>query len=100
VAPPGPGAGLRLGPDLPAQGGENSPVRLGTTPTGTADATLQRGTVRVIDARESGAAPERLAAGTSAARVDGGDTEAYLLAEKAGGYAMFCEWDAPLAVTR
>jgi hypothetical protein len=56
--------------------------------------------VRVIDAREGAAPPARLAAGTAAARVQGGDSEAYIISEKAGGYAMFCEWDAPLAVTR
>ena len=95
----GSSAGLLLGPDLLAQVGESSALRLGTTPSGTADTTLQRGTVRVIDARE-GAAPARLAAGTAAARIEGGDTEAYVLSEKAGGYAMFCEWDTPLAVTR
>jgi len=96
---PGSSVGMLLGPDLLAQVGENSALRLGTTPAGTADTTLQRGTVRVIDARE-GAAPARLAAGTAAARIEGGDTEAYVLAEKAGGYAMFCEWEAPLDVSR
>ncbi|HEX5068130.1 MAG TPA: hypothetical protein VFY49_18565 [Myxococcota bacterium] len=96
----GSSVGMLLGADLLAQVGENSAVRLGTTPAGTADATLQKGSVRVIDARASGAAPARLAAGTAAARIDGGDSEAYVLAEKAGGYSMFCEWDSPLAVTR
>jgi hypothetical protein len=99
VTGPGSSAGLLLGADLLAQVGEASSLRLGTTPAGTPDATLQRGAVRVIDAR-AGAAPARLAAGTASARVAGGDSEAYLLAEKAGGYAMFCEWDAPLAVQR
>lgn len=99
VTAPGAGAGLLLGDDLLAQVGESSSLALGRTPAGTADATLQRGSVRMIDAREA-AAPARLAAGSAAARVQGGDSEAYLLAEKAGGYAMFCEWDAPLAVER
>jgi hypothetical protein len=93
VTGPGSSAGLLLGEDLLAQVGEDSSLRLGTTPQGTPDATLQRGAVRVVDAREGGAAA-RLAAGSAAARVAGGDSEAYLLAEKAGGYAMFCEWDA------
>lgn len=99
VTAPGSGAGVLLGHDLMAQVGEGSSLRLGRTPAGTADATLERGAVRVIDARQD-AAPARLAAGSAAARVAGGDSEAYLLAEKAGGYAMFCEWDAPLAVER
>ena len=99
VTGPGSSAGLLLGPDLLAQVGEGTTLGLGTTPAGTPDATLKRGTVRVIDARQ-GAQPARLAAGTAAARVEGGDSEAYVLSEKAGGYAMFCEWEAPLAVER
>jgi hypothetical protein len=95
----GSSAGLLLGDDLLAQVGEGSAVRLGTTPEGAPDATLERGAVRVIDAREGGA-PARLAAGGAAARVAGGDSEAYVLSEKASRYAMFCEWDAPLAVQR
>jgi hypothetical protein len=99
VTSPGSGAGLLLGDDLLATVGEASSLRLGRTSAGTPDATLQKGAVRVIDARQS-QSPARLAAGTAAARVEGGDSEAYLLAEKAGGYAMFCEWDSPLAVER
>jgi hypothetical protein len=99
VTAPGAGAGLLLGDDLLATVGESSSLEVGRTPAGTPDATLARGAVRVIDARE-GAQPGRLAAGTAAARVAGGDSEAYVLAEKAGGYAMFCEWDSPLAVDR
>ena len=33
-------------------------------------------------------------------QIAGNDTEAYLLSEKVGPYAMFCEWDAPLALRR
>ena len=99
VTSPGSGAGLLLGDDLLATVGEGSSLKLGRTDAGTPDATLQKGAVRVIDARAS-QTPARLAAGSAAARVAGGDSEAYLLAEKAGGYAMFCEWDAPLAVER
>jgi hypothetical protein len=99
VTTPGSGAGLLLGDDLLAQVGEGSTLKLGRTTAGTPDATLEKGAVRVIDARE-GQTPARLAAGTASARVAGGDSEAYILSEKAGGYAMFCEWDAPLAVER
>jgi len=99
VTSPGAGAGLLLGENLMAQVGEGSSLKLALTPAGTPDTTLERGSVRVIDARE-GKPPARLAAGSAAARVDGGDSEAYLLSEKAGGYAMFCEWDSPLAVQR
>jgi len=99
VTTPSSSAGLLLGDDLMAQVGENSSLRLGTTAAGTPDTTLERGAVRVIDARE-GKPPARLAAGTAAARVQGGDAEAYVLKEKAQGYAMFCEWETPLPVDR
>jgi hypothetical protein len=99
VTAPGAGAGLLLGDDVLATVGESSSLQVGRTPAGTPDATLAKGSVRVIDAR-AGAQPARLAAGSAAARVAGGDAEAYVLAEKAGGYAMFCEWDSPLAVDR
>jgi hypothetical protein len=99
VTSPGSGAGVLLAPDLLAEVGEKSSLRLARTTAGAPDATLERGAVRVIDARQD-PTPARLAAGSAAARVDGGDSEAYLLAEKAGGYSMFCEWDSPLAVER
>ena len=76
-----------------------SEVRVDRTAVGTPDAVLARGRVRVIDAREGGE-PARLAARDSEVRVVGNDAEAYLLAEKIGPYAMFCEWDAPLAVAQ
>jgi len=76
-----------------------SAVSFGQTAAGAPDATLQRGRVRVIDVREGGAVA-RLAAGDAEVRVAGNDAEAYLLSEKVGPYAMFCEWDAPLHVAR
>lgn len=76
-----------------------SRVEFAQTDTGQPDATLKRGMVRVIDVRE-GAGIARLAAGDAAVKVSGNDAEAYLLTEKVGGYAMFCEWDAPLDVVR
>ena len=60
---------------------------------------LHAGRVRVIDPREEGP-KATLVVLDAKARISGTDTEAYLFAEKAGGYAMLCEWDAPLAVTR
>ena len=73
--------------------------RFGQTDEGAPDATLERGRVRIIDVREDGTTA-RLAAADAEVRVVGNDAEAYLLSEKTGGYAMFCEWDAPLDVTR
>jgi hypothetical protein len=53
----------------------------------------------MIDARDGGG-PARLGARDAEVRVAGNDAEAYVLSEKVGPYAMFCEWDAPLAVRR
>ena len=64
-----------------------------------ADVTLRRGKVRMIDPRDN-ESPARLRALDATAQIASTDTEAYLFSEKAGGYAMLCEWDAPLSVTR
>jgi hypothetical protein len=53
----------------------------------------------MIDPRDSGA-PARLAVLDAHAAVVGNDAEAYLFSEKVGPYAMLCEWDAPLPVSR
>jgi hypothetical protein len=63
------------------------------------DMVLRAGKVRVIDPRDDGAAG-RLTVLDATAQIASTDTEAYLFAEKAGGYAMLCEWDAPLSVNR
>lgn len=62
-------------------------------------ATVERGKARMLDPREAGA-PARLAALDVGADVVGNDAEAYVFAEKVGPYAMLCEWDADLPVTR
>lgn len=62
-------------------------------------ATLERGKVRMLDPRESGA-PARLAARDARAEVMGNDAEAYVFEEKVGPYAMLCEWDSGLPVSR
>jgi hypothetical protein len=48
----------------------------------------------------SGDAPARLSAGGAQGRIAGNDAEGYVLAEKGGQYAIYCEWDDPLVVTR
>ena len=63
------------------------------------DLVLERGAVRVIDPRQEGG-QARLAALDAGALILGNDLEAYLLDEKTGGFAMLCEWDAPLPVAR
>jgi hypothetical protein len=78
---------------------DSTRVLFAQTDDGAPDATLKQGKVRIIDVREGGGTA-RLAAADAAVRVVGNDAEAYLLSEKVGGYAMFCEWDAPLDVVR
>src|SRR5262245_8059600 len=62
-------------------------------------ARLRAGKGRMIDPRDEGA-PAQLAALDTDARVRGNDSEAYIFSEKVCPYAMMCEWDAPLPVSR
>jgi hypothetical protein len=91
-------AGLLVG-DVLTQLDADSTARIGTTPESAVDVELAQGGVRMIDP-SSGDAPARLTAGGAQARVAGNDAEGYVLAEKAGQYAMLCEWDEPLQVSR
>ncbi len=77
----------------------NTQVVIGRTAQDTPSARLLAGKVRMIDPRDEGA-PAQLAALDADARVSGNDAEAYLFSEKVGPYAMLCEWDEPLAVSR
>ena len=63
----------------------------------TPELALESGRARVLDTR-SGGAPARLTLGGAEARIRGNDTQAYVLSEKAGPYAMVCEYDAPLVL--
>jgi hypothetical protein len=97
------GAGSHVGVlsgDYLTQVPDSSRVLFAQTGGGAPDATLKRGKVRIIDVREGDGEIARLAAGNAHVRVAGNDAEAYLLSEKVGDYAMFCEWDAPLDVVR
>lgn len=60
---------------------------------------LERGAARIVDTRANPVPAELTAAGATAS-VAGGDSEYYVLAEKSGRFAMFCEWTGPLHVTR
>jgi hypothetical protein len=91
-------AGLLVG-DVLTQLDADSTARIGMTPESTVDVELARGGVRMIDP-SSGDAPARLSAGGAHGRVAGNDAEGYVLAEKAGHFAMLCEWDEPLPVSR
>jgi hypothetical protein len=77
----------------------NSQVELGRTAVNTPSARLLAGKVRMIDPRDEGE-PARLSVLAADAHVKGNDAEGYIFSEKVGPYAMLCEWDAPLPVSR
>ncbi len=60
---------------------------------------LEAGRARVVDTRTN-PTPTDLSVVDTTATIAGGDSEFYILKEKAGRYAMFCEWTGPLAVAR
>ena len=60
---------------------------------------LEAGRARIVDTR-GGGEPGTVAAGGAQAPITGGDKEVYLLSEKTGRYAMFCDWTQPLSVSR
>lgn len=60
---------------------------------------LEEGRARIVDTR-GGGDPAAVAAGGALAKVQGGDQEVYILSEKTGRYAMFCDWTQPLAVAK
>jgi len=96
------GAGSRVGvmlDDVAAHLAPDTRVALGRTAQAMPSARLEAGQLRMIDPRDTGA-PARLAALDANADVLGNDAEAYVFSEKIGPYAMLCEWDAPLAVSR
>jgi hypothetical protein len=90
--------GVLLG-DVLAQLPAESRLQLGRTADLTPDVRLERGGVRLIDPRDAGAVGY-LAALDARAEVMGNDVEGYIFSEKIGPYAMLCEWDAPLHVSR
>jgi FecR protein len=77
----------------------NSQVVVDRTAENTPSARLLAGKVRMIDPRDEGEAAQ-LSALDADAQVQGNDAEAYIFSEKVGPYAMLCEWDAPLPVSR
>ena len=95
---PGSRVGVQLD-DVATHLDASSRVVLGRTPESMPAARLESGKVRMIDPRDAGA-PAGLAVLDAHAAVMGNDAEAYLFSEKVGPYAMLCEWDAPLAVSR
>lgn len=98
------GADGRVGVSLPdafVKLEPDSAMRFARGAEGASDLDLERGRARVLDLRQGeGGAPIRIGTPEAAATVVGGDTEAYVLDEKAGRYAMLCDWAAPLTVRR
>lgn len=84
--------------DLLAQVGGSSALIVSETPIG-ADLTLERGGVRIIDPRDVGA-HARLGVLDTKSEILGNDLEGYIFTEKTGPYAMLCEWERPLPVSR
>lgn len=96
------GAGSRLGvmlDDVAAHLAPDTRVSLGRTAQATPAVRLEAGQVRMIDPRDAGT-PAELAALDATAEIAGNDAEAYVFAEKVGPYAMHCEWDETLPVSR
>lgn len=85
--------------DVFAHVGKQSRLLVQRTPDAASDLSLEQGAVRVIDPRDDGSRA-RLGVLDARAAVLGNDAEAYVFVEKAGAYAMLCEWDAPLPVSR
>lgn len=82
-----------------AQLPESSEARVDLNAEGDPRLTLTSGAIRVVDPREQGR-PIELVALDSSSTVLGGDREARILKEKAGAYAMLCDWVKPVAVKR
>jgi len=95
---PGASVGIQSG-DVATELAADSRLHLQRTDDGLPSVALEKGKVRMLDPRESGA-PAHLAALDAGADVMGNDAEAYVFVEKVGPYAMLCEWDADLPVAR
>lgn len=66
------------------------------------DVALQKGRARLFGSSTDAAARHHFETpqATSSTSSAGGDTEGYVLSEKAGAYSMLCEWGKPLDVKR
>lgn len=96
------GAGATAGlwhDEVLAQLPEKSRAMVDLNAEGQARVTLEEGAVRVVDPRKTGE-PVELVALDASSTVLGGDREARILREKAGAYAMLCDWAKPVSVAR
>jgi hypothetical protein len=100
VVQTGPGARVGLfAAEIYVQLDPDSAVRFDRDAQGRVRLALESGRARVVDTR-GGGDPGAIAALGAEATIAGGDSEIYLLSEKTGRYAMFCEWEGPLAVSK
>jgi hypothetical protein len=76
-----------------------SALQLERDASGQVRMTLQSGRARIIDTR-GGGKPGAFRVDDASDAIAGGDSEVYILNEKAGRYAMFCDWTGPVQVTR
>jgi hypothetical protein len=88
-----------LASDIYVQLDPDSAVLLERDGSGHVKLTLQNGRARIIDTR-GGGNPGALRIDNADSVISGGDAEVYVLNEKAGRYAMFCNWTGPVQVTR
>ncbi len=98
VSGSGSSAGLWLDTAL-AQLDEKSRVRFSGATDARARVEVEEGAVRVVDPRRGGL-PIELVALDATTRVAGGDSEARILREKTGPYAILCDWEEPISVAR
>ena len=96
------GADSRVGVfanDLYVQLDPQSALRIERDATNHVTMTLSEGRARIVDTRNGGENAALRIDGASE-KIAGGDSEVYILNEKAGRYAMFCDWKGPVQVTR
>jgi len=88
-----------LADDIYVQLDPQTAVKLERDDAGHTKLTLSEGRARIIDTR-GGGEPGALRIDNADSVIAGGDSEVYVLNEKAGRYAMFCNWTGPVQVTR
>ncbi|HTO69346.1 MAG TPA: hypothetical protein VMR31_05745 [Myxococcota bacterium] len=77
-----------------------SALRLERDAGGHVTMTLQEGRARIVDTRGAGDPAALRVDSAKSTIATNGDSEVYILNEKAGRYAMFCDWKGPVQVTR
>ncbi len=91
-----------LAGEVYAQIDSDSAARFDVTADREPDVALQKGRARLFGSATDPAVRHHLETpqASSSTSSAGGDTEAYVLSEKAGAYSMLCEWGRPLDVRR